>query len=84
MAMQLLFAFSSFSQQARFEFYTTARQPSLYRIRPGENHLHRFVIEENGSIGACGQDRNLIYYDAVRDTLLNYHEALKEWLPSAR
>ena len=75
---------------ANWRFYVLDRaanrfvpHPANRFIRPGQNHLHRFIIEENGSIWACGQDRNLIYYDAIRDTLFNYHEALKEWLPSA-
>jgi len=51
-------------------------------LQSGQTHLHRFILEDNGSIWACGMDRNLIYYDAAADTLLNFHDELVELLPN--
>ena len=45
--------------------------------------LHRFIIEKNGSIWACGADRNLLYYDASQDILYNYHDEIRQLLKSA-
>lgn len=44
--------------------------------------LLSFISEKDGSIWACGNDRNLIYYDAGRDTLYNYQEELKQLFPN--
>ena len=57
--------------------------PANRFLRPGQNHLHRFIFEENGSIWACGQNRNLVYYDAVKDTLFNFQDELRKMLPSS-
>ena len=57
--------------------------PANRFLRAGQNHLHRFILGKNGSIWACGQDRNLIYYNAEADTLYNYHDELKILLPNS-
>ncbi len=50
-------------------------------LKAGQNHLHRFLLEKNGSLWACGDDQNLIFYDAQNDTLYNFHEELKRLYP---
>ena len=56
--------------------------PANRFLRAGQNHLHRFILEKNGSIWACGQDRNLVYYDVIKDTLYNFHDELRKLLPN--
>ena len=56
--------------------------PANRFLQKGENHLHRFLLEQDGSIWACGQDRNLVHYDASKDTLYNYTNQVKELLPN--
>ncbi|MCB9283575.1 MAG: response regulator [Lewinellaceae bacterium] len=74
---------------ADWRFYVLDREnnrfvphPANRFVRPGQNHLHRFIFEKNGSIWACGADRNLMYYDAAADTLFNFQEELKTLLPN--
>ncbi|PLW94300.1 MAG: hypothetical protein C0591_13085 [Marinilabiliales bacterium] len=56
--------------------------PANRFLKPGQTHLHRFILENNGNIWACGLDRNLIYYDASADTLFNFRDQLVEFLPN--
>lgn len=56
--------------------------PANRFLKPGQHHLHRLILEENGSIWACGDDQNLVYYDATGDTLFNFQEDLKRRFPS--
>ncbi len=74
---------------ANWRFYRLDREQNKFFPHPANrflqarrNHLHRFILEKDGSIWACGQDRNLIYYDAEEDTLYNYHDELKVLLPN--
>lgn len=57
--------------------------PANPYLQVGRNHLHRFILEKNGSIWACGRDRNLVYYDAEADKLYNFYKELKALLPNA-
>jgi signal transduction histidine kinase/DNA-binding response OmpR family regulator/ligand-binding sensor domain-containing protein len=56
--------------------------PANRFLKPGQSHLHRFILEDDGSIWACGLDRNLIYYNAAEDTVFNFHDQLVEFLPN--
>ncbi len=74
---------------ANWRFYILDREHNRFVPHPAnrflqarQNHLHRFVLEKNGSIWVCGQDRNLMYYDAPNDTLYNFHDELKALLPN--
>ena len=55
--------------------------PANRFLQSGKYHLHRFILDENGSIWACGQDRNLVYFDALNDTLFNFHDEMISLLP---
>jgi class 3 adenylate cyclase/ligand-binding sensor domain-containing protein len=57
--------------------------PANKYLKDAKINLHRFIIEKNGSIWACGADRNLLYYDAPKDVLYNYHDDLRQLLKSA-
>ncbi len=50
-------------------------------LSPGVNDFSSFIHGENGSIWACGINRSLIHYDAVKDTLFDYHETLRNKIP---
>ncbi len=74
---------------ANWKFYILDRgknkfvpHPASRFLKTGQNHLHRFILEKNGSIWACGENRNLVFYDALKDTLYNFHEELKALLPN--
>ncbi|GAB4010412.1 two-component regulator propeller domain-containing protein [Spirosoma migulaei] len=56
--------------------------PANRFLPPGQYPLGRFILEKNGSIWACGQDRNLVYYDAQADTLYNFHDELNILIPN--
>lgn len=43
--------------------------------------LNHFLIENNGSFWAAGGDRNLVYYNALRDTLYDFHDNLVKLIP---
>ena len=51
-------------------------------LKGNEGYLLRFIVEKNGSIWASGHDRSLLYYDASKDTLYDFHNELKKLLPN--
>ncbi|QDK78527.1 helix-turn-helix domain-containing protein [Spirosoma sp. KCTC 42546] len=72
-----------------FRFYQLDKAKNRFVPHPANRFLQasqakllRFVVEKNGSIWACGYDRALIYYDAVNDTLYDFHDELKRLLPN--
>jgi signal transduction histidine kinase/DNA-binding response OmpR family regulator/ligand-binding sensor domain-containing protein len=51
------------------------------RFIQGSNiDLHRFVLDHDGNIWACGIDRNLIYYRAQEDLFYNYSIDLQSFI----
>ncbi|WP_198175008.1 hybrid sensor histidine kinase/response regulator transcription factor [Spirosoma arboris] len=70
------------------QFYKLDKAKNRFVPHPANRFLHsdkgyllRFILEKNGSIWACGPDRNLIYYDVEKDTLYNFQDELKQLLP---
>jgi signal transduction histidine kinase/AraC-like DNA-binding protein/DNA-binding NarL/FixJ family response regulator/streptogramin lyase len=75
---------------ANWKFFILDRINNQFKPHPAnrflkseQTHLHRFILGKDGDIWACGLDRNLIYYDAIADTLFNFHDQLIEFLPNA-
>lgn len=46
------------------------------------HYISHFALEENGSIWVSGQDKTLYYYNALKDTLLDYRNKVNELIPN--
>ena len=62
---------------------TFVPHPANRFLKANNRPLRRFILEKNGNIWACGYDRNLLYYDAVADTLYDFQRELKQLLPNS-
>jgi len=51
-------------------------------LKGNQGYLLRFIAEKNGGIWASGHDRSMLYYDAIKDTLYDFHDELKKLLPN--
>lgn len=73
---------------ANWQFYIWDKAGNRFIPHPANRFLqkekpslHRFILDKAGNIWACGHARNLVHYDALQDSLYNYHEELKKLIP---
>ncbi|MCB0638720.1 MAG: hypothetical protein KDC54_18950, partial [Lewinella sp.] len=70
------------------QFYQLSSAQASLQEHPINRHLtgsnislNRFLVQEDGSIWACGDHRNLVYYQADKDHLYNFQPELEFRFP---
>ncbi|MBK8967264.1 MAG: response regulator [Lewinellaceae bacterium] len=61
---------------------TVAREhPATRHLKQQKAQVNNFILDADGNIWICGNDRGLFYYEAAKDTLYDFQDALKRTIP---
>ncbi|MCB9315299.1 MAG: response regulator [Lewinellaceae bacterium] len=64
------------------ERLTVAREhPATRHLKQKKAQVNNFILDADGNLWICGNDRGLFYYEAAKDTLYNFQDALKRTIP---